>query len=94
VAGLCTELAELLQQAGQPDAAEDLLAEVLRVNDGTAANYSSMYQDVARGRRTEISYLLGHACDQAERLQLSVPRLEELLQRLREHLGARGLPVT
>lgn len=94
VAGLCTELAELLRQAGQPDAAEDLHAEVLRVIDGTAANYSSMYQDVAQGRRTEIAYLLGHACAQAERLQLTLPRLDDLQQRLREHLSARGLPVT
>jgi 2-dehydropantoate 2-reductase len=94
VAGLCAELAELLRQAGQPEAAEDLHAEVLRVIDGTAANYSSMYQDVAQGRRTEIAYLLGHACAQAERLQLRLPRLDDLQQRLREHLTARGLPVT
>jgi 2-dehydropantoate 2-reductase len=94
VAGLCAELAELLRQAGQPEAAEDLHAEVLRVIDGTAANYSSMYQDVAQGRRTEIAYLLGHACAQAERLQLRLPRLDDLQQRLREHLAARGLPVT
>ena len=62
--------------------------------DGTAANYSSMHQDVVRGRRTEIAYLLGHACAQAERLGLTLPGLDDLLQRLREHLTARGLPVT
>jgi 2-dehydropantoate 2-reductase len=94
VAVLCTELAELLRQAGQADAAEDLHSEVLRVIDGTSANYSSMHQDVAQGRRTEIAYLLGHACDQAERLHLSLPQLDGLLQRLRQHLSARGLPVT
>ncbi|MOA46712.1 2-dehydropantoate 2-reductase [compost metagenome] len=60
----------------------------------TAANYSSMYQDVAAGRRTEIAYLLGHACRAAAQRQLAVPRLQALQQRLSAHLAARGLPVT
>ena len=94
VAGLCVELAELLRRAGQADAAVDLHGDVLRVLEGTAANYSSMHQDVTQGRRTEISYLLGHACDEAARLQLALPRLNDLLRRLREFLAARGLPVT
>lgn len=93
VAELCAELTVLLRSAGQDAAAVDLHAEVLRVIDGTAANYSSMHQDAAHGRRTEIAYLLGHACQEAARLQLDVPRLQALLQRLRKHLAARGLPV-
>jgi hypothetical protein len=40
---------------------------VQRVILATAANYSSMYQDVRHGRRTEIHYLLGHACRAAAR---------------------------
>ena len=94
VAALCAELTLLLRATGQDTAALDLHAEVLRVIDGTAANYSSMHQDVARGRRTEIAYLLGHACLEAARLDLEVPQLQALLQRLRAHLAARGLPVT
>ncbi|WP_043309088.1 putative 2-dehydropantoate 2-reductase [Pseudomonas sp. ML96] len=93
VAGLCEELSELLHACGQGAAASDLHQDVLRVIDGTAANFSSMYQDVARGRRTEISYLLGYALREAQRLQLDLPRLDDLLQRLREHLTVRGLPV-
>ncbi|MFZ6047852.1 putative 2-dehydropantoate 2-reductase [Pseudomonas sp. CR3202] len=90
---LCVELAELLRRCGQPDAAEGLHEEVLRVIQATAANYSSMYQDVANGRRTEISYLLGHACATAVRHQLRLPHLESLRQRLQAHLEMRGLPV-
>ncbi|WP_394561630.1 putative 2-dehydropantoate 2-reductase [Aquipseudomonas alcaligenes] len=93
VAGLCEELTVLLHACGQGAAASDLHQDVLRVIDGTAANFSSMYQDVARGRRTEIGYLLGYALREAQRLQLDLPRLDDLLQRLREHLTARGLPV-
>lgn len=93
VAGLCRELSELLNQADQATAAQDLDAEVSKVVEATAANYSSMYQDVAAGRRTEISYLLGYACCEAQRLNIALPNLQALQQRLRLHLAARGLPL-
>jgi 2-dehydropantoate 2-reductase len=92
VATLCAELGELLECCGQPAAALDLQHEVERVIHATAANYSSMYQDVANARRTEISYLLGYACHAATRHQLNLPHLMQLQVRLIELLGARGLP--
>ena len=91
VATLCVELTELLERCGQPAAAEDLQQEVERVIQATAANYSSMYQDVANQRRTEISYLLGHACKVAARHQLNLPHLNQLEQRLITHLHSLGL---
>ena len=91
VATLCAELAELLECCGQPAAAQDLHSEVQRVIQATAANYSSMHQDVANARRTEISYLLGYACQAAARHQLVLPHLHQLQARLVEHLRARGL---
>ena len=93
LSGLCEELVELLEAGGQPAAASDLQGEVLRVIEATAANYSSMYQDVRLGRRTEIAYLLGHACRSADSLGLALPRLHELHRHLREHLSQRGLPT-
>ncbi|KAF1024442.1 MAG: 2-dehydropantoate 2-reductase [Pseudomonas sp.] len=92
VATLCAELTDLLQCCGQPAAANDLHSEVERVIHATAANYSSMYQDVAAGRRTEIRYLLGYACQAAARHQLNLPHLQQLNVRLVQHLVARGLP--
>ncbi|WP_285420809.1 putative 2-dehydropantoate 2-reductase [Pseudomonas sp. efr-133-TYG-5] len=92
VATLCAELAELLERCGQPAAADNLQAEVERVIQATAANFSSMYQDVANRRRSEISYLLGHACKTAERHQLHLPHLQQLQQRLIRHLHSLGLP--
>ncbi|EXF94201.1 2-dehydropantoate 2-reductase [Pseudomonas fluorescens HK44] len=92
VATLCAELSELLEHCGQPAAAHNLQQEVERVIQATAANYSSMYQDVANQRRTEISYLLGHACAVASRHQLVLPHLNQLQQRLITHLHTHGLP--
>ena len=91
VVTLCAELAELLECCGQPAAAQDLHSEVQRVIQATAANYSSMHQDVVNHRRTEISYLLGYACQAAARHQLVLPHLQQLQARLVEYLRARGL---
>ncbi|MBA4726873.1 MAG: putative 2-dehydropantoate 2-reductase [Pseudomonas sp.] len=93
LAVLSEELGRLLVASGQPAAANDLENEVLRVIEATAANYSSMHQDVRLGRRTEIAYLLGHACATAETLGLPAPTLHALHQRLCEHLRQRGLPT-
>ncbi|MDO9624619.1 MAG: putative 2-dehydropantoate 2-reductase [Pseudomonas sp.] len=92
VATLCIELGQLLQSCGQPGAAVDLHADVQQVIQATAANYSSMHQDVAQGRRTEIAYLLGYACATALRQRLILPHLVALHQRLQHYLDARGLP--
>ena len=92
VATLCGELTELLERCGQPAAAENLQQEVERVIHATAANYSSMYQDVANKRRTEITYLLGYVCKVASRHQLNLPHLHQLQQRLIGHLHSLGLP--
>ncbi|KAF1051259.1 MAG: 2-dehydropantoate 2-reductase [Stenotrophomonas maltophilia] len=92
VAALNDELGQLLHALGLEAAARDLQAEVEQVIAATAANYSSMYQDVAAGRRTEITFLLGRACQQALHLQLDLPRLQTLHHALREHLRQRGLP--
>jgi 2-dehydropantoate 2-reductase len=51
-----------------------------------------MYQDVANLRRTEISYLLGHACAVAQRHGVAVPHLGQMRQRLIAHLDNLGLP--
>ena len=89
---LCIELSNLLAHCGQSEAARDLIPEVNRVIQATANNYSSMHQDVAQGRRTEISYLLGYACAAAHDRQFNAVHLQALHQRLREHLQQHGLP--
>jgi len=93
ITGLCQELARLLQAVGLPDAAVGLLEAVWEVIAATSQNYSSMYQDMAAGRRTEIHYLIGHACAEAARLSVAVPALEQLRQNLIAHLHAKGLPT-
>jgi 2-dehydropantoate 2-reductase len=92
VRALCDELVRALQSCGQPQAAIGLHEEVMRVIEATAANYSSMYQDVAQGRRTEISYLLGHLCTAAALSGCDVGLLNRIRTRLIDHLIDKGLP--
>lgn len=89
---LCGELSNLLTQCGHVEAARDLITEVERVIQATANNYSSMHQDVAQSRRTEISYLLGYACAAAREARVPAVHLHALHRRLSDHLIQRGLP--
>lgn len=89
---LCHELVTLLHCSNQTEAADGLYADVLRVIQATAANYSSMHQDVSQARRTEVSYLLGYACRAAQQQCLDLPHLQALHAQLLAHLTARGLP--
>ena len=90
---LCAELATLLSANGYPELAASLPDDVLRVVQATAANFSSMHQDVHARRRTEIAYLLGHACRTAAHLGLELPHLHTLQTRLKAVLTRCGLPT-
>ena len=92
VSALCDELTRVLEHCGQSQAAAGLHEAVNRVIKATAANYSSMYQDVTQGRRTEISYLLGYLCTAAARHGCEASSLNRLCERLVRHLAAKGLP--
>lgn len=89
---LANELQQLLIAAGQADAARDLLATSLQVIHNTAANRSSMLQDVLQGRRTEISHITGFALAQSQQLGLACPHLLALHQQLQQQLRQLGLP--
>ena len=92
LAVLAGELESLLHAAGQPAAAQDLYATVMQVIHATAANTSSMLQDVQQGRRTEISYITGHALQQSRILGLPCPHLQALHDSLQQQLRKLGLP--
>lgn len=88
---LCDELQTLLHCAGQANAADALHQQVWSVIEKTAANSSSMRQDVLNQRRTEISYMTGFACAQSKALGCYTPTLAALHAQLEETLRTRGL---
>lgn len=101
VAALCEEVASVMEREGQHTSREGLLDYVHEVINTTAANTSSMLQDIRAQRRTEIDYITGYVIRRARAQGLSTPensRLYEMVKRKeqnyeRERIGA-GLPGT
>jgi 2-dehydropantoate 2-reductase len=77
------EVAGVARAEGVDLSASDATAAVERVASATAANTSSMQQDVLAGRRTEVDAILGHALDRAASHGLAVPTLRTLADLLR-----------
>ena len=73
IAAVCAEIAAVAGAAGIALEAADLTTRVHTVIAGTAANRSSMLQDVEAGRTTEIDYLNGFVAREGRRLSVSTP---------------------
>lgn len=77
---LCAEISAICQALGQGDAARDLLAKVSTVIHNTAANRSSMLQDIEAGRQTEVAYINGYLVQAARQAGLAAPLNTRLLE--------------
>ena len=76
MAQLCAEI----EQLGQPLFNQPLIERATAVAQATADNYSSMLQDVRNHRRTEIDFINGFICHEAERIGLTLPYNRQLLE--------------
>lgn len=92
-ATLVQELHALLTSQGISLTPAELEQRIRGVIEVTAANSSSMRQDVHARRRTEIDFILGYACRCARRANLLTPMLDSLYHRLQTHLSQSGLPL-
>ncbi len=93
LAELITELQALLASQLPGYNPNELGERILQIIQRTAANSSSMRQDIQARRRTEISYITGFACQAARRSGLNMPVLDELHMALKTHLATLGLPT-
>lgn len=93
LSALIQELQALLHALGYAPEAAELPTAIANVIRRTASNSSSMRQDVQAGRRTEIDYILGHACRTAVGEGVAAPVLERLHGALKTHLAMLGLPT-
>jgi 2-dehydropantoate 2-reductase len=80
---LCEEIAAVSAAAGHVETARTLCGNVAQVLAATAANRSSMLQDVLAGRRTEIDYITGHLLAIAADRGIPAPHNLALLERVR-----------
>jgi len=79
---LCEEIAPVSAAAGYPLTPPELYRQVGDVIAATAANRSSMLQDILAGRRTEIDYITGYLVRQAQHYGIAVPANEDLMTRV------------
>lgn len=97
VAQIAREVAEVMTAEGYHTTAETLFNDITNVIHTTADNYSSMYQDVAAQRHTEIDYITGYLLRRARKHGLHLPeniRVFDTIKRKEqdyERIGS-GLP--
>lgn len=84
VAELCQELQPLLLQQGLTKTAGEWRDLVLQVVERTAQNYSSMQQDLAHHRQTEIDYITGYLLQQAKQNGIELPLHRALSLKIKE----------
>jgi 2-dehydropantoate 2-reductase len=77
--GICEEVRQVANALKLTVDFSQLEQDVSTVLQATAKNYSSMYQDVRQQRGTEIDYINGYLCRQAEHLQISCPLNQKLV---------------
>ncbi len=84
VADICHEVAMVMAREGHHTSPEGLLFYVDQVITSTAANISSMLQDIRVQRHTEIDYITGYLLQRARAYGIAVPvntRLYDLIKR-------------
>lgn len=79
---LFDEFLLVAKACGQRFTAAELWAGVQQVIQATAVNYSSMQQDVAHRRPTELAYINGYLLQQAQLHQLALPTQQRLVAAL------------
>lgn len=79
---LCSEIEQLLV-ALNVSSHGSLYDQVRQIMQATAANYSSMCQDVRNCRRTEIDAITGYLCAQARQLELDTPANDFFYKRIK-----------
>ncbi|WP_051118561.1 2-dehydropantoate 2-reductase [Vibrio campbellii] len=84
LANITYELVEVMNKKEIEVDFDSLHATIMQVVNATAANYSSMRQDVFHQRRTEIDFITGYLLQAAEKHHISTPENAKLYQRIKQ----------
>ena len=96
---ICLEVAQVMAIEGYEIHSESLLSFVYQVIDTTAANHSSMLQDIRHQRHTEIDYITGYVLRRGRKHGLSLPLNTRIFEQIKrkendyERISS-GLPGT
>lgn len=84
VNALCEELYPLLIAEGFTEPVTAWCDVIFKVAEQTAQNYSSMQQDLAHQRKTEIDYITGYLLQQAEKIGIKLPLHQDLYLKIKK----------
>ncbi|MGI1944145.1 ketopantoate reductase family protein [Shewanella glacialipiscicola] len=84
IEGILDELVTVAAQDGVPLDKPLLHDRIYQVIQLTAANFSSMHQDVAHQRQTEIDQINGYICERAQAHGLTTPINAKLCQQIKQ----------
>jgi|TARA_R110002012_G_scaffold56089_1_gene143515 2-dehydropantoate 2-reductase len=82
IESICAETVSVMTASGFHADKSELVEKVLSVANATATNYSSMYQDIAHHRLSEIAFINGYICQEAQKQGLDVPFNTELVNKI------------
>lgn len=91
IKNLLAEFVLVASACGQSFSQDELHRQLQQVQTSTAQNFSSMQQDVAQGRRTELGAITGYLLHQAALHQLQLPAHQALYAALAAKLEPRQL---
>ncbi|RLM27753.1 2-dehydropantoate 2-reductase [Brenneria alni] len=80
---LCQEIASVMEREGFHTSADSLLIYVYQIIQNTAANTSSMLQDILAQRHTEIDYITGYLLQRARIHGLTLPENSRLFEKIK-----------
>ncbi|MEP4889396.1 MAG: 2-dehydropantoate 2-reductase [Aliiglaciecola sp.] len=84
ILAVSAEIATLMNRLDLPVSQKELVSNCMAIVEKTAANYSSMHQDVQHKRQTEIENISGYVVSQGEKLSVSTPANSSLLEQIRK----------
>jgi 2-dehydropantoate 2-reductase len=84
IAVICSEIQQVLLALNIKEPEQGMEKTVYSVIRSTASNTSSMLQDIMRHKKTEIDYLNGYVCNQAETLGLACKANQLLVTQIKE----------
>ncbi|WP_342608147.1 2-dehydropantoate 2-reductase [Vibrio tritonius] len=84
IKALLSEIVAVMRAEGMTTSEEELSARVAQVITATKANHSSMKQDIAQQRRTEIDFITGYLIQRAQQHHIAVPNNLRLFEQIKQ----------
>lgn len=84
IADLVNELQTVMPYEGVDIPNEEIMGKVYQTIKQTAANFSSMHQDIFYQRQTEIDYITGYLLTKAQQHALTLPNHQRLYEQIKQ----------